>query len=161
MLSLFFVNKPIIILPFLAGIIFIFIISFYVESPFAFAFFFISFIIWFWVSVIYHYILDSNEPLLVKGIDISQFRKPVKIVLIINLSIGALAIAVSFIGPPVGGVPAFVWCVASAISAKSLECYIKGKFISLSLKENSQLKDFDLNAIYTDIREVLLKKLIS
>lgn len=157
---LIFVNKPITALLYALGLLLVFLIGFYdVMHIFALVWSLAAFSILYCTSINYYYLLRGNEKFEIRGVDLRVLKGPLRIYWIVSL-IG-LIIAISIFSHYGTVFPAaFFLTFYNAIFAALLKFVIYSKFVSLALKKNPTFKDLKLEDFYTDIREVLLKKVI-
>ena len=157
---IFFVNKPITIVPYLLGLFLcIFIGSFGIE-PFVMPIFnIINFSYWYTGLLIRYYILCGEETIIF-NVNLNKFKGIFNFFLILNVFVFAL-LNVQFIRYPgivlIWGIGLFFFtCISLSIFQKILEA----KLISAGIKSNSSIKDIRFDDLYKEMREVALKKLI-
>lgn len=162
MSMLLFINKPITLVLYLLGVCLMILLSFQDEDKFwvtcvwlipAFSIFYLN-------SITYYYLLRGNEKFEIKGVDIRSFKGPVRVYWLISL-VGLAIGFVLFLNTYSALAPAIFLVFYNAICAVILKLVIYAKFFSLALKKNPTLKDFKIEDLYVDIREILLKKVIS
>jgi hypothetical protein len=161
MMFMFFVNKPISLVLYLLGLIMLilFVISYRYEDIIKFmilVLFFPSYNI-LYNACLWYYLLRSKQKMEIKGVDIRKLKGVMSgyfILYAISFIIGLILSQELFI-------IAFYLCIYSVVSYVILKCVIFAKFISLGLKQNSTLKDFKMEEMYEEIREIMLKKIVS
>lgn len=156
-------NKPITFLPILVAIIVFGVISVFFNYPGIVVvglMLLISFVVIYKDYLIYYFLLKRNERLVLRGVDLTLFKKPLHSFFIgYGLLLFPVALLGYFLksvdpflrGIAVGGlVMAFSVCFDAWISF-----YVKNKFVTELIKSNSDLKD--ISSVYGEIRELLLK----
>ncbi len=161
MTMLLFVNKPITVLLYILGVCLMVLLSFQDEDKFFFTAFWLipAFSIFYFTSINYYYLLRGDEKFEIKGVDIRIFKGPVRIywfMSFVGLMIGMWLFSFGYILFNAAGFLVFY----NAIAAVILKCVIYAKFFSLAVKKNPTFKDLKIEDFYTDVREVLLKKVI-
>ena len=162
---MFFLNKPVSIYPYLAGLVAIFAWFFIIcnftksDEPFLtlmvdlFAFSF-----WYYIFLIRYYIFGGEE-LIFFNVPLTRFKRLFNFCLTLygSLILGAnltmLKVTNSFI-------IAFFFAVISVITLFIFERLVVAKFISEGFKSNFSIKGVNLDDIYQELREVAIKKLI-
>lgn len=119
----------------------------------------ISFTFWYLNFLFNNYILSASNENKIRGVPLSIFQKPMRLVLIINTTIAICLFSFGILCKA-GFIPAIGWFVSSILMYLILQTYVKAKFVSEILKRNPSLQDFDLSAIYDDVRKLLVKNLI-
>ncbi len=161
MLTLLFVNKPITVLFYLLGLCLMVFISFSDGDKFWFTSIWLvaAYSVFYCTSIIYYYLLRGDEKFEIRGVDIRTLKVMLKIYwfmclvgLFIGLLIASKTSAVIF--------PAIFLLFYNAICAAILKCVILAKLFSLALKKNPTIKDINIDELYKEIRELLLKKVI-
>jgi hypothetical protein len=161
-LFMFFVNKPLTVIPYITTLAIFLYLSFFSENDFIFPFFtfLIGFTAWYPVYLIYHYILREDGDFEIRGINISVLRKPVKFVLMIDWIIFLIAATIIITAPESIFIAALLITVVVCILNMILESYATAKLVSEGIKKNVHLKDLDFQGLYTELRELLTKRLI-
>ena len=159
-LFLFFVNKPLTIIPYLLGIILLLgVNALNLEMfPLPFLFLLFSFTLWYPLFLVYYYVLrDADQEIL--GVQISQFRKLFfNIVWLLGLAIVAACVGVGYFQSSFGSM--FFILGFTVISLNIFQYIIEAKLVSEGLKRNASLKDLKFNDLYTEIRQIILTKVI-
>ena len=160
---LLFFNKPITAICYVLGLCFAILISF-LDSDKAYMMFtpfwsVIAFSVFYFNAITYYYFFKGNEKFEIKGVDIRDFKGIINAYWFLSL-IGFIAVLIfyicfdSFLGS------AFILSIYNVICAIIVRCIIYSKFVSTALKKNPTIKEFKIDDLYVDIREILLKKII-
>ncbi|MGE3920754.1 MAG: hypothetical protein AB7F64_07450 [Gammaproteobacteria bacterium] len=163
MTMLLFVNKPLTFVLYLLGVCLMVLFSFQDGNKFWFTCVWLipAFSIFYFNAVTYHYLLRGNEKFEIKGVDIRAFKWPVRVYWLMSLIGLAISLVILFSGEHILFFSALFLVFYNAICAVVLKLVIYAKFFSLALKKNPTLKDFKIEDLYSDIREILLKKVIN
>jgi hypothetical protein len=139
------------------------LLSFQDEDKFWFTSFWLipAFSIFYFTFITYYYLLRGEEKFEIKGVDIRVFKGPVRIYWFMSLIGLGISILLFNFTSYILFFSALFLLFYNGICAVILKCVIYAKFVSLALKKNPSLKDFKIEDLYTDIREILLKKVIS
>ena len=160
---LLFVNKPITAVFYVLGLCFVILISFLdLEEPYIMFTPFWSiaaFSVFYFNAITYYYVFKGNEKFEIKGVDIRNFKGTVKaywFMSFIGLLIGIIFYTCFNV---IIGAAIFL-TFYNVICAVVIRLVIYSKFISLALKKNPTIKNFEVDDLYGEIREILLKKVI-
>jgi hypothetical protein len=161
MVTLLFVNKPITFFLYLLGVVLMVLISCQ-DDDFWFTSLWLipAYSIIYCSSLPYFYLFRGREKIKVGGVNIKAFKTPMKVYWFMSL-IGFIISLIVFINTYVVFFAAFVWLFYNLFCLAILRCYIFAKFFSLAVKNNPTVKDFKIQEIYNDMRDVLMKKVIS
>ena len=162
MFMLLFVNKPLTLILYLLGVCLMVLITFQDGNKFWFTCVWLipAFSVFYFTAITYHYLLRGNEKFEIKGVDIRAFKGPVRVYWLMSL-IGLIISIIIFANTYIVFFSALFLVFYNAICAAILQGVIYAKFFSLALKKNPTLKDLKIEDLYTDIREILLKKVIN
>ncbi len=162
MIMLLFVNKPLSFVLYLLGVCLMVLLSFQDGNKFWFTSFWLipAFSVFYFTAIPYLYLLKGNEKFEIKGVDIRIFKGPVRIYWIMSL-IGLIIAIVIFNKTYAVLASAFFLAFYNAICTAILKLVIYAKFFSVALKKNPTLKDFKIEDLYSDVREILLKKVVN
>jgi uncharacterized protein YacL len=162
MIMLLLVNKPLTSILYVLGVCLMILLSLQDEDKFWFTCVWLipAFSILYFTSITYYYLLRGNEKFEIKGVDIRSFKGSVIVYWLMSL-IGLVIGFILFINTDSALFPAIFLVFYNAICAVVLKLVIYAKFFSLALKKNPTLKDFKIEDLYSDIREILLKKVIN
>lgn len=160
-LFLFFVNKPLTVIPYLLGIILLLGVNVLNLDmfPLPFLFLLFSFTLWYPIFLVYYYVLrDADDEIL--GIQVSQFRNLFfNILWMLGLAIVMACIGVGYFQSSFGSM--FFILAFTVISLIIFQSIIEAKLVSEGLKRNTSLKDLNFNDMYTEIRQLILTKVIN
>ena len=163
MMMLIFVNKPLTAIFFVLGICLSFLPLLFDNSRFNICVPFplsIAFGLFYCNSITLYYFLRGNEKFEVKGVDIRSFKGVLKAYWFISLIGFLIAIIILSYFKVIFGAVAFLF-IYNFISFFVSREVLYSKFISLALKKNPTIKDFKIEDLYEDVREILLKKIIN
>jgi hypothetical protein len=159
-LFLFFVNKPWTIIPYLFGIIlFVGVNALNLEFfPFPFLFLWFSFTLWYPLVLVYYYVLRNGDQEIL-GIKISQLRKFfLTTIWALGLASVAACILLVYFDSSFGSI--FLIMGFTVFSLIIFQSIIEAKLASETLKRNASLKELKFDDLYTEIRKLILTKVI-
>ncbi len=156
-LFLFFVNKPLTIIPFLFGLIGIVSINIIYSEAFPITSFFFCypFTAWYAALLIRHYIL--KDKISISGIQAIQLRALFTIFLWLQgLALLSACFAMAYIQNDFWS--PFILFVFTTLCTLIFHKIIEAKLLSEVLKKNENLKEMDVNEFYKGIRKIILNK---
>lgn len=157
---IFFVNKPITLIPYLIGLVSLFFAGFMNrEFPFPFIANSFSFSLWYMVLLVRYYVLSGEGELYIWEVKINRFNRIFDWILGLN----ALALIIGLIAmPSQAGFPvAFVLIFYTVISFGILQKIVIAKFISEGVKQNTSIKELKPDDLYKELRELIIRKIIN
>lgn len=162
MLMLLFVNKPITLISFILGLCLIVLLSFHdgIRWFFTVGWLLFAFCFFYCTAVPSYFLLKGNQKMEIRGVDIRVFKRSFNIYIFmstIGLIIASIIFSFSYIMFPAAAFLGFYNAIAMAVFRGALYA----KFVSYSLKNNAALKPLEIEELYVDIRQVLLKKIIA
>lgn len=162
MTMLLLVNKPITAFLYILGVCLMVLLSFQDGDKYFFTAFWLipTFSILYFTSINYIYLLRGDKKLEIKGVDIRFCKGPVRVYWFMSLIGLLIGIWIFNSNGYILFLAAIFLLFYNAIAAVILKCVIYAKFFSLAVKKNPTIKDFKAEDFYTDVREVLLKKVI-
>lgn len=162
MLMFFFVNKPLTLFLYLLGLCLMIMLSF-ADSRYYMTVIplIVSFTLFYSVCLMYYFFLRGDPSFEIRGIPIKTLKRPMQIYFVLYI----LACLLTFYfymsqRERILFFPAAFLVFYSFISFVILQSALITKFISAGLKQNKKLRDFNLEHLYEEMREILLKRLI-
>lgn len=127
----------------------------------------VIFYFWYFGFLVERYLLNSDEPIKIINVDISIFKKPTLFVFTIFIITGIPASVANYyyfasreFDSWISTASSYALLLYLSILFKILTKYIEAKFISESLKQNANLKVIRLDNFYSEVRNLLVKKII-
>jgi hypothetical protein len=119
----------------------------------------LAFTIFFSTAIPLYFLFKGNEKFEIKGVDIRIFKKQVKIYWKACFVGLLISIVIGFSLPWLLPAAVFLFFY-NIILAVIMRAVIYTKFISFALKKNPTIKDFKIEDLYVDVREILLRKIV-
>lgn len=161
-LFMFFVNKPITLIPFIGALAFCLILSLIEVNSFMFLLpfllFSLPFIAWYQAYLLYHYLIDVEDTNEFEGINLSEIKSVRYFFYIGWFGVAFSALSYLYISHIV--VPAIVWFAYSIIVIKIMEGYAMAKITSEAIRQNIDIREISIQNFYSSARQLLMKRLI-
>lgn len=159
-LFIFFVNKPLTVIPYLLGIILLIGVNALNLDmfPLPFLFLFFCFSLWYPLLLVYYYVLRDAEGEIL-GIKASQLRNLFFYILwIVGLAMVLACIFCGYFKSTFGSI--FFGFGFTVISLIIFQSIIEAKLVTEGLKRNANLNELKFNDLYVEIRQLILTKVI-
>jgi hypothetical protein len=120
----------------------------------------LAFTIFFFTAIQLHFLFKGNEKFEIKGVDIRIFKTQVKKYWIACWISLLISIVIGYASPVLLPAAVFLFFYHIILS-NMIKSVIYNKFISVVLKKTPTIKDFKVEDLYVDVREILLRKIVS
>ncbi len=162
-------NKPITILPALLAIAFAFIATMVLSPIYEPIIILVTlpllgaFLIWYLSFLAYFYLLRQDKNLILRGINLYTFQKPVQKAFIVHAVLLGPAALIGWYFNPLYGPPGMISALL-VFALTILFCAAMRKYVQLKMETEMIRKttDFnDMNALYQELRQLLLRAIES